>query len=127
MPLTLRFIVDESTGAAVVKYLRSAGHDVLAVAEAMPQADDQEILARAMTEGRILVTNDKDFGELVFRGGQASHGAMLLRSHDDIPTNRVRVVKTILEQYADRLAGHFTVGTESGVRIRPTPRSGPNT
>jgi len=58
------FIVDESTGTAVVEYLRSIGHDVLFVAEAMPQADDPDILGRAVSEERILVTNDKDFGEL---------------------------------------------------------------
>ena len=119
--------MDESTGIAVVKYLRSAGHDVLAVAEAMPQADDWDILARTIAEGRILVTNDKDFGELIFRSGQDLHGTLLLRLHDESPTNRVRVIKTILEQYADRLTGHFTVVTESGVRIRPNPARGRNT
>ena len=113
------FIVDESTGTAVVEYLRNVGHDVLAVAETMPQADDSDILARAASEGRILVTNDKDFGELVFRSGQAHHGVVLLRLHDERPANRVRVMKAILEQHADRLAGHFTVATEGGARIRP--------
>jgi len=115
----MQFIVDESAGAAVVEYLRTTGHDVLAVAEAMPQADDQDILARAMSEERILITNDKDFGELVFRNRQAHHGVLLLRLHDESPANRVRVMKGVLQQYADRLAGHFTVATEGGVRIRP--------
>lgn len=67
----MRFIVDESTGAAVIEYLRSVGYDVFAVAEAMPQADDAVVLARAVSEERVLITNDKDFGELVFRSGQA--------------------------------------------------------
>lgn len=115
----MEFIVDESTGTAVVEYLRTLGHDVLAVAEVMPQANDQDIMARAVSEGRILVTNDKDFGELVFRKGQAHHGVMLLRLRDENPGNRVRVAGTILKQYADRLAGQFIVATEAGVRIRP--------
>jgi predicted nuclease of predicted toxin-antitoxin system len=115
----VEFIVDESAGRAVVEYLRTAGHNVLSVAEAMPQADDQDILSRATYEERILITNDKDFGELVFRSGQAHHGVVLLRLHDESPTNRVRVVKGLLVQYADRLAGHFTVATEASVRIRP--------
>ena len=115
----MRFIVDESTGTAVVEYLRSIGHDVLAVAEMMPQADDRDILARAVSEGRILVTNDKDFGELVFRNGRAHHGVVLLRLHDESAANRVRVMTAVLEQYADRLAGHFAVATEGGIRIRP--------
>jgi predicted nuclease of predicted toxin-antitoxin system len=113
------FIVDESTGTAVVEYLRSHGHDVVAVAEVMPQANDQDIMARATSEGRILVTNDKDFGELVFRRGQAHHGVILLRPRDDNPSNRVRLVEAVLKQYADRAAGQFIVATEAVVRIRP--------
>ncbi len=115
----MKFMVDESAGTAVAEYLRGVGHDVLPVSEAMPQAEDQHILARAMSEGRILVTNDKDFGELVFRSGQAHHGVLLLRLHDESPANRVRVIKAIVEQFAGRLAGCFTVATESSVRIRP--------
>jgi len=114
----MQFVVDESAGVAVVEYLRDAGHDVLAVAEIMPQADDRDILALAAREKRILVTNDKDFGELVFRSGQAQHGIVLLRLRDESPACRVRVIRNVMEHHADRLAGHFTVATESGVRIR---------
>lgn len=115
----MRFLVDESTGAAVVAYLRSIGHDVLAAAETMPQADDSDILARAVAEDRILLTNDKDFGELVFRNGQAHSAIVLLRLQDESAVNRVRVVKDLLDQFADRLAGHLTVAAETGVRFRP--------
>jgi len=80
MSATMECIVVESTGQAVVEYLRTAGHDVLAVAEAMPQADDGDILARAESEARILITNDKDFGALVFRSGQAHQGVVLRRT-----------------------------------------------
>ena len=114
----MRFIVDESTGAAVVECLRGAGHDVLSVAETTPQASDQDILAQAASERRILVTNDKDFGELVFRSGKAHSGVVLLRLHDESAANRVRVVMAVLEQHADRLSGSFTVATEGHVRIR---------
>ena len=116
----MEFIVDESTGMAVVEYLRTDGHDVLAVAEATPQADDRAIMARAVSEGRILITNDKDFGELVFRSGQAHHGVVLLRLRDESPASRVRVMKAVLGQYPDRLAGHLIVATEGRGRIRPT-------
>jgi predicted nuclease of predicted toxin-antitoxin system len=115
----LRFIVDESAGVAVVEYLRGVGHDVLSVAESMLGAEDQDILGLAVGEGRILVTNDKDFGELIFRGGQAHCGVLLIRLRDESVSNRVRVLKIVLEQYGDRLAGHFTVATDGGVRIQP--------
>src|SRR4051812_42167976 len=74
---SMRFIVDESTGAAVVTYLRNIGHDVVSVADTMPQADDTVILAYAASEGRVVLTNDKDFGELAFRSGQVHRGIVL--------------------------------------------------
>ncbi len=116
----MRVLVDESAGAAVVAYLRNCGHDVLAVAETMPQATDATILARAAGEGRLLVTNDKDFGELAFRRGQSHTGILLLRLRDESGPNRVRVVASVFERWEDRLLGVFTVATERGVRIRPT-------
>jgi predicted nuclease of predicted toxin-antitoxin system len=116
----VQFIVDESTGSAVVALLRGGGHDVLAVSEAMPQAQDQDTLARAVREKRVLVTNDKDFGELIYRSGQAHYGVLLLRLHDESPPNRVRVVRALLEKYSDRLVQHFTVATEGTVRSRPS-------
>jgi predicted nuclease of predicted toxin-antitoxin system len=119
----MQFIVDESTGASVVNHLRSEGHDVLAVAEAMPRASDSDVLTRAVQEGRILITNDKDFGDLVFRSGRCHFGVLLLRLRDESPANRVRVVQAVLDQHADRLAETFTVATESGVRIRSPERS----
>lgn len=66
----MRFLIDESAGIGVTEYLRTAGHDVLAVAELSPEIDDEIVLAWAVRETRILVTNDKDFGELVFRSAQ---------------------------------------------------------
>ena len=114
----MHFVVDESTGMAVVEYLRNAAHDVLSVAEAMSQANDDKIIDRAVQEGRIIITNDKDFGELIFRSGKAHHGVLLLRFRDESPVNRVRMVKVVIEQHATRLAGSFTVVTEGLVRVR---------
>jgi predicted nuclease of predicted toxin-antitoxin system len=118
----MRFIVDESTGTAVVAYLSDAGHDVVAVCEVMPQASDDAILVRALAEGRIVVTNDKDFGELAFRWRQRHAGVILLRSKDDSANQRVQLVKTVLEQFGDQLEDHFTVVTERTLRMRPMRR-----
>jgi predicted nuclease of predicted toxin-antitoxin system len=88
----------------------------------MPQGDDRDVMAQAACEARILITNDKNFGELAFRTGQAYHGVLFLRLHDESPTNRVRIVEAVLRNHADRLAGNFVVATEGGVRIRPALR-----
>jgi predicted nuclease of predicted toxin-antitoxin system len=115
----MRFIVDESTGLAVAEYLRKVGYDALAVFEEMPEAFDEDILARAVTDGRIVVTNDKNFGELVFRSGHAHHGVILFRLQDASAARRVEAMAAVLAEYSDRLPGHFTVVTEQNVRIRP--------
>ena len=113
------FLVDESTGKAVVRHLRHLGYDVLAAGEIMPQADDPHVLSLALQEKRILITNDKDFGELVYRSGQGHHGVLLLRLQDESQGNRVRVTTAVLEQCGERLAGCFTVATETTIRVRP--------
>lgn len=114
----MRFIVDESAGVAVANYLRVTGHDVLAIAEIAPRAGDTDILALAVDDKRILVTNDKDFGELVFRSRQDHHGVMLFRLKDESAVNQVRILADVLHRYADRLSGQFIVITETKIRIR---------
>ncbi len=76
------------------------------------------ILAWAVDGERILITNDKDFGELVFRRGQAHQGILLFRLQDESAVNQVRILSQVLDKYADRLPGHFVVITESRIRIR---------
>jgi hypothetical protein len=61
----------------------------------------------------------KDFGELILRSAKTYHGLLLLRLCDESSLNRIRVMKRILEQYADRLESHFADATESRLRIRP--------
>ncbi len=114
----MRFLVDECTGMSVVAYLRRAGHDAVAVADVMPEADDEDILDYAVTEERIVVTNDKDFGEMIFRGGRSHRGVVLLRLRDERAENRVRVMKAVLTQVGERLVNHFVAATETGIRIR---------
>jgi len=116
-----KFIVDECTGIAVVHFLRAQGYDVASVNEEMARADDVDILQRAVAEQRILVTNDKDFGDMVYRDRLEHAGILLLRLADERTETKVRVVAAVLDQYADRLENHFVVATEQNIRIRPTP------
>ena len=115
----MRFIVDESTGYTVANYLRSQGHDVVFVGEVWPEAEDSTILHHAITTERIIVTNDKDFGELIFRSRHPHHGIVLMRLQSDSSQNRVRVITSLLQQYADKLPDRLTVVTETTVRFRP--------
>lgn len=115
----MKFIVDESAGAAVAAYLRNGGYDIVVVGDDMPQALDADILARAASEGRVVLTNDKDFGELAFRSGQAHRGIVLFRLRDESAEARVGVLRLLLAHHPDQLENHFVVVTETGVRIRP--------
>jgi predicted nuclease of predicted toxin-antitoxin system len=75
----VRWLVDECVDAGLVSHLRSTGHDVVYMAETAPRAGDGEVMTRAQAEGRILLTDDKDFGDLVFRRGLPVPGIILLR------------------------------------------------
>ena len=81
----LKFLVDESTGGKVYSFLNNKGFDVKFVANIMPRAEDIEILKFAEIEERVLITNDKDFGELIFRLKRPSSGVILLRLRKDFP------------------------------------------
>jgi predicted nuclease of predicted toxin-antitoxin system len=74
----MKLILNENMPATVVRVLRKHGHDVLAVKESMRGEDDPYILARAQSEARIVVTQDKDFGELAFRRGLPAQCGVIL-------------------------------------------------
>jgi predicted nuclease of predicted toxin-antitoxin system len=75
----LNFLADENCDFAVVRALRENGHNVLAVCEFARRLDDSDVVDLAMREERILMTEDKDFGQLVYARGYGSHGVILLR------------------------------------------------
>ena len=75
----MRFLADESCDFSVVRALRAVGHDVLAVAELWPRAEDTVVMNRAVRGARILITEDKDFGHLVYAKMRKTGGVMLIR------------------------------------------------
>jgi predicted nuclease of predicted toxin-antitoxin system len=117
----MRFLVDECTGPSVAKWLRDQHHDVFSVYEGACGAEDEVLLQRACAEDRIVVTNDKDFGEKVFRDKLAHKGIILLRLDDERPPNKIAVLGKVLQGYADQLVGRFVVATEKVVRIVGNP------
>lgn len=119
----MRFLVNENVPATVIQKLRQRGHDVLSVKESMRAEQDDVILVRAQAEKRIVVTHDKDFGELAFRSQLPSFcGVILFRLAGKSPdTDNER----ILEALASRTdwAGHFSVVTAGRIRMRPLPET----
>lgn len=104
----MKFIADENLGSEVPKFLRSLGIDIIAVAEVAPGNPDPDILSLANSEQRILVTLDKDFGELVFKEGLAHFGVILFRLIDESIENKKKVLLKAL-QSKQNFTRKFTV------------------
>jgi predicted nuclease of predicted toxin-antitoxin system len=118
----VRWLADECVDAGLVSHLRAAGHDVLYTAEIAASAEDREVIRRAQAERRILLTEDKDFGDLVFRQAQSVPGIVLLRidpaSH---ALKRIRLDAAI-SRFADDLFGRYITVEEARFRSRPLPK-----
>ena len=117
----MKFLADESCAGPVIRALRDAGHDVTAIAEVAQGAADEVVMDLALGEHRILITEDSDFGELVYARGHSTAGVMLVR----LP-NRVRQAKpgSVIEAVAklgERLSASFTVMQPGRVRIASRP------
>jgi predicted nuclease of predicted toxin-antitoxin system len=114
----VRWLADECVAAPLVASLRGAGHDVLYVAEAAAGLSDADVIALALRENRLLLTEDKDFGDLVFRGGRSVPGAVLMRiDPDNEELKKIRLAGAI-ERYGEELFGRYMVIEEGRFRSR---------
>ncbi len=111
-------MVDESSGKKVFDFLLEKGYDVKSASRIMPGAPDFLVLQLAEKENRVLITNDKDFGELVFRLKRPSSGIILLRLRIDKPSNRIKYLSNLLLVFPNKLESSFIVVSEGQVRIR---------
>ncbi|MBA7702638.1 hypothetical protein ES703_111407 [subsurface metagenome] len=113
----MRFLVDECTGPKVAKWLKEQRHKVYSVYDEVRGADDYSILKIANEKNYILITNDKDFGELITRSKKSHKGVILLRLEDERTENKIRVLQKLLKSQSKKLEGNFTIVTEKIVRI----------
>ncbi len=113
----MRFLVDECTGSAVARWLREQGYEVFSVYDEARGISDDDILQKAFIENWILITNDKDFGEKIFREGSLHRGVIFLRLDNERAANKINKLQLLLENYSDRLPEQFVVVTESKVRF----------
>jgi predicted nuclease of predicted toxin-antitoxin system len=111
----VRFLVDESTGKRLAILLMKQGHDVLFVGDWKKSALDHEVLEKAYKEKRVLITDDKDFGELVFRLGKESAGVILLRTHITDPHFKMSLLKRLIGRID--VNKKFIVVKENAIRI----------
>ena len=115
----MRFLLDESADARLVVHLQASDHDAVRLVTNYPAGlPDSDVLAIARAEGRILITNDRDFGELVFRHRQPHAGVILFRLGDyaELAT-KIERLEHVLRFHSHHL-DHFLVVTVRDVRVR---------
>jgi predicted nuclease of predicted toxin-antitoxin system len=113
----MRFLVDECTGPAVAHWLKGENHEVFSVFEEARGMSDPEILTKACQENWILITNDKDFGEKIYREKHPHKGVILLRLEDERAPKKIKALQQLLDAYSDKLENQFIVVTETHVRF----------
>ena len=123
----MRILANENFPLEAVEALRERGHDVAWIRTDAPGASDPDVLERARTEGRLVITLDKGFGELAFRYGLAAPcGIVLFRVAPSSAGRLACAAVAALESRSD-WAGHFAVVEEERVRLRPLPHLGDQT
>jgi len=113
----VRFLADESCDFAVVTALRAARHDVIAIVEINPGAEDDVVLALARSEGRVLLTEDKDFGRLAYAGGSKTAGVVLIRYPGNARRSLGQAVVSVVAEFGDRLSAGFVVVEPGRARL----------
>jgi hypothetical protein len=104
-----------------VRALRGAGHDVVAICEETRAVDDDVIIAQASAELRIVITEDRDFGRLVYVRGAGNHGVIYTRFGARARAALPGAVLDVVARFGDSLAQAFTVVQPGRVRVRRTP------
>ncbi len=114
----MRFLADENLDLSVIRRLRDAGHEVVAVAEMEPGISDELVLASANSLAATLITGDKDFGELAFRRSLVHCGVLLVRLAGLHPEAKAEILVRVIAGHGPELVGAFVVVSPGMVRIR---------
>jgi len=113
----MKFLADENCDFSVVRALRAAGHDVLAVVELSPASEDLEVIKLALEGKRILLTEDKDFGQLVHAHGHKIHSVVFMRYPARVRKSLVRDIVRLAKIHGRKLAGCFVVVEPGRIRF----------
>ncbi len=113
----MQFLADESCDFAVVRALCAADYDVKAVRDVMPGAPDEEVAELAVQESRILLTEDKDFGQIVFASSNVSPGVIFIRFPGNARKTMAQTIIQLVQKSAENLKGRFVVVQPGRIRI----------
>src|SRR5436190_10071923 len=114
----MNLVADEGVERQIVEQLRQEGHAVIYVAELAPSISDDEVLQQANERQAVLVTVDKDFGELVFRLNRVAAGVLLIRLEGLTSTAKAMIVAQAIHDHETEMYGAFSVISPGMIRIR---------
>ena len=114
----MKIVADENVDRQIVDRLRADGHEVLYIAELDPGIDDEAVLRFSQQTSAVLLTSDKDFGELVFRQRLLHSGVLLTRLGGLEPDRKAELVSATFETYGTELSAGFTVLSDRSIRLR---------
>lgn len=117
----MKIVIDEGMDIRLAAALRQAGHEVTHIGESARGLTDVEVLSLATQPGVLLITRDKDFGDLIFREGHLHSGILLVRLEHLTSNERRAAVQECLRHHDTQLPGAFSVINRAGVRIRRLP------
>lgn len=118
----MRFVADENVSHRVVERLRADGHDVMLIAGKLSGMSDTDVLKLAEAETRVLITEDQDFGRLIFRQQLGVQGVVLLEL-DRLSTHaEADRVAQVVSAYGHRFLNNLCVVEPTRFRVRPMPR-----
>jgi predicted nuclease of predicted toxin-antitoxin system len=117
----VQLVADESCAGPVIRALRSAGHDVIAIAEISKGEPDERVMKRAFDERRVLVTEDRDFGELVYARRRPSVGVIFVKFDSRARRAKPTAVVEAVAKLGQRLRDGFAVVEPGRVRLARRP------
>jgi predicted nuclease of predicted toxin-antitoxin system len=118
----MRFLADENVSRLVIERLRAGGFKVMAISETRSGASDKDVLQAADAQDCILITEDRDFGELIIRQRLGVRGMILLELDRLSSAAEADAVADVISNHAGKLVGNLVVIEPGRVRIRPLPR-----
>lgn len=114
----MNLLADESVDFGIIEALRIHGYEIEAIIENDPSIDDDEVLEIAIKKDVILLTEDKDFGELTYRLKKPNKGILLIRLSGLTIEKKIEMVLETLDKYKEELKNHFSVLSVNKLRIR---------
>ncbi len=114
----MKFLADENIDRQIVDALRGEGYDVIYIPETSPGIDDDKVLKLANDNTAILITSDKDFGELVFRRKLVNSGVILIRLHGCSIKEKQILIRDFIINHSSKIENSFSVITKENIRIR---------